>query len=55
MSDAQLAILVAWLVGGFLAVTIAIIGSSYTRTKVLAAKLDEIVEKLDDIAARRLP
>ncbi len=55
MSDGQFVMLVAWMVGGFLAVAIAIVGSSYTRTEVLGAKLDDIVDKLGDIAARRLP
>ncbi len=55
MSDEQLVMLVAWLMGGFLGVAVAIVGSSYTRTEVLGNKLDDIVDKLGDIAARRLP
>ncbi len=55
MSDEQLGMLVVGLLGGFFGVGVAVIGSSYTRTKVLAARLDDIVDKLGDIAARRLP
>ena len=52
MSDEQLVMLVACLLGGFFAVAVAIVGSSYTRTNVLGAKLDDIVAKLGDIADR---
>jgi hypothetical protein len=55
MSDGQLAVLVVLMVSGFLTVAAAISRSSYTQTEVLAAKLDDIVNKLGDIAAKRLP
>ncbi len=55
MSVGQFLVLVITLIAGFFSVGVAIIGSSYTRTEVLGAKLDDIVDKLGDIAARRLP